>query len=83
VAICKRPRSSLAREAVEIARRTDWLNMQGDAHMALADVLRLAGTSTEAVDAAEQALDRYDRKGNVVAAGWARNLLKELDQPSA
>jgi hypothetical protein len=46
--------------------------------MALADVLRHVGRRDEAADAAKQALDRYDQKGNVVAAGWARDLLLEL-----
>ncbi|MGA9161040.1 MAG: hypothetical protein WB297_09290, partial [Actinomycetota bacterium] len=68
----------LAREAVSIAEGTDWLNLQGDAQMALAEVLRLAGRSNEAADAAKQAAERYERKGNVVAAGWARELLLEL-----
>jgi tetratricopeptide (TPR) repeat protein len=71
----------LAREAVEIAELTDWLNMQGDAQMALADVLRLAERSKDALDAARVALDRYERKGNVVAAGWVRTLLEELAPP--
>jgi class 3 adenylate cyclase/tetratricopeptide (TPR) repeat protein len=71
----------LAREAVEIAERTDWLNMQGDAQMALADVLRLAERTEDALDAARAALDRYERKGNVVAAGWARTLLEGLARP--
>jgi tetratricopeptide (TPR) repeat protein len=71
----------LAREAVEIAELTDWLNMQGDAQMALADVLRLAERTKDALDAARVALDRYERKGNVVAAGWVRTLLEELAPP--
>jgi tetratricopeptide (TPR) repeat protein len=68
----------LARDAVSIAERTDWLNLQGDAHMALADVLRLVGRLDEAGDAAQRALDRYERKGNIVAMDWARDLLREL-----
>jgi tetratricopeptide (TPR) repeat protein len=71
----------LAREAVAIAKRTDWLNLQGDAHMALADVIRSAGRQDEAAEAAKEALDRYARKGNVVAEGWARNLLQGLSAP--
>jgi tetratricopeptide (TPR) repeat protein len=68
----------LAREAVTIAERTDWLNLQGDAQMALADVLRQAGRADNATEAARRALERYDQKGNVVAAGWARDLLLQL-----
>src|SRR6266508_2270457 len=65
----------LAREAGAIAERTDWRDLQGDAHMAFAEVLRVAGRMDEAADVARGALERYERKGNVVAAGWARDLL--------
>jgi tetratricopeptide (TPR) repeat protein len=68
----------LARTAVTIAERTDWLNLQGDAQTTLAEVLWLAGRSDEAADAAQRALDRYEGKGNIVAAGWARTLLEDL-----
>jgi tetratricopeptide (TPR) repeat protein len=64
-----------AREAVAMAERTDFLNLQGDARMALADILRLAGRADEAADAAQRALEHYEQKGNVVAAGWARDQL--------
>ncbi len=73
----------LAREAVDIAERTDLLNFQGDAHMALAKVCGLAGRMNEAAEAAESAAERYERKGNVVAAGWAHDLLRELSAPNA
>jgi tetratricopeptide (TPR) repeat protein len=72
-----------AREAVTIADGTDWLNMQGDAQLALGDVLRLAGRSEEAAGAALQAAERFERKGDVVAAGWARDMLRELSAPDA
>jgi predicted ATPase/class 3 adenylate cyclase len=67
-----------AREVVEMAECTDWLNFQGDVFMDLAEVLRLSGRPTEAADAAERAAERFERKGNIVAAGWARDLLLEL-----
>ncbi len=67
-----------AREVVEMAERTDWLNFQGDVFMDLAEVLRLSGRSVEAADAAQRALDRYERKGNIVSASWARALRREL-----
>jgi len=63
---------------VAIAERTDFLNLQGDAQMTLADVLRVAGRADNATEAARRALVRYDQKGNIVAAGWARDLLVEL-----
>lgn len=67
-----------AREVVQMAERTDWLNFQGDVFMDLADVHRLSGRFDEAADASRRALDRYERKGNIVSANWARDLLREL-----
>ena len=65
-----RPRAArtLAHEAVELAERTDGLNMQGDALCDLAEVLAGSGHDDEAAMALEQALDRYERK-NLANAG--------------
>ena len=71
----------LAREAVEIIDRTDGLNFQGDALCDLAEVLVAAGRSGRAAAALEQALDRYERKRNVVMARRVRERLAEL-QPA-
>lgn len=71
------------RKVVEMAERTDWLNFQGDVFMDLAEVLRLSGRSDEAADAARRALERYERKGNIVSASWARDLLRELSASKA
>ena len=65
----------LAREAVAIGEGTDMLNMQGDANADLAEVLLLGGKAGEAAAALEQALDRYERKGNLVMAGRTRDRL--------
>jgi hypothetical protein len=51
------------------------LNMQGDANADLAEVLLLSGTTDAATAALEQALDRYQRKGNVVMAQRTRDRL--------
>jgi class 3 adenylate cyclase/tetratricopeptide (TPR) repeat protein len=67
----------LAREAVEIAGGTDALTMHGDALMRLAEVLRAAGRSKEAESAARDALELYERKGNVVSAQRATALLAD------
>jgi class 3 adenylate cyclase/tetratricopeptide (TPR) repeat protein len=73
----------LAREAVAIAEKTDLIDDHGDALADLAEVLIL-GDRTEAVSPLEQALDRYERKGNLVKAERTRakldSLLLELDQ---
>ena len=68
----------LAREAVAIGEGTDALNWQGDAYADLAEVLLLGGKADEAVAALEQALERYERKGNLVMAGRARARLIAL-----
>jgi class 3 adenylate cyclase/tetratricopeptide (TPR) repeat protein len=68
----------LARKAVAIADDTDQLDHQGDAYADLAEVLRLGGNRDEAAAALEQALERYERKGNVVSAERARTRLAEL-----
>src|SRR5206468_2304300 len=51
---------------------------RGDARRDLAEVLRLAGRTQEAADAARSALSLYEQKGNVVMAGRARAVLDEL-----
>ena len=68
----------LAREAVAIGEETDLLNDQGDTHADLAEVLLLAGKTDEATAALEQALERYERKGNIVSAQRAQTRLAEL-----
>jgi tetratricopeptide (TPR) repeat protein len=67
------PARRLAREAVELAAPTDFLDLQATALLALARVLREAG-APEATDVAAQAQAVYERKGNIVGAGWAVEL---------
>jgi tetratricopeptide (TPR) repeat protein len=68
----------LAREAVAVCEETDMLDAQGDAYADFAEVLLLGGKTDEAVTALEQALERYERKGNLVMAGRARARLIAL-----
>ncbi|MGH3091871.1 MAG: tetratricopeptide repeat protein, partial [Gaiellaceae bacterium] len=68
----------LARNALELAEATDFLNMHAHALLDLGEVLRLAGRASEAVTAVGEALRLYERKGNEVAAGQARALQAEL-----
>jgi tetratricopeptide (TPR) repeat protein len=68
----------LAREAVAIGEDTDWLDGQGDAYADLAEVLSLADRPQESAEALEQALERYERKGNRVSTQRARAHLAEL-----
>jgi class 3 adenylate cyclase/tetratricopeptide (TPR) repeat protein len=73
----------LARDAVGALAETDLLNDQGNAFCDLAEVLLLAGEAGEAVAALEQALERYDRKGNVVSASRTRLRLAQLEGAAA
>jgi tetratricopeptide (TPR) repeat protein len=68
----------LGREAVAIVERTDQLTHQGDAQCDLAEVLAAADRSEEAVDALEQALDRYERKKNLAMVAQVRPRLEAL-----
>jgi class 3 adenylate cyclase/tetratricopeptide (TPR) repeat protein len=69
----------LAREAVAGSDETDSLDAQGDAYADLGEVLLLGGKSDEAAAALEQALERYERKGNVVPAQRVQARLADLE----
>jgi class 3 adenylate cyclase/tetratricopeptide (TPR) repeat protein len=68
----------LAHEAVAVGEETDFLDAQGDAYADLAEVLLLAGKPDEAAAALDQALGRYERKGNLVSTQRAQTRLAEL-----
>ena len=70
----------LAREAVELAERTDFLNLHADALMALADVLHAAGRPTDEATAA--AVTLYERKGNLISAAGVRAAVADAASPS-
>ena len=65
----------LAREATELSAQTDYLNHHAEALADFADVLELAGRREEAAAAMEQALELYERKGNLVMAEQTRERL--------
>ena len=64
--------------AVAISEMTDQLVVQGDVYADLAEVLSLAGRPQEAASALRQALERYERKGNLVSTQRAQTRLIEL-----
>jgi class 3 adenylate cyclase/tetratricopeptide (TPR) repeat protein len=68
----------LADEAVAINEGTDYIGWQGDAHEVRGSILEAAGREDEARVAYEEALDRYGRKGNVVAAARVRTRLEAV-----
>jgi class 3 adenylate cyclase/tetratricopeptide (TPR) repeat protein len=65
----------LARDAVEIVDRTDYVDAAADAHSALGSVLDAAGRPKEAAAERRAALDLYRRKGNLVRAAQIRERL--------
>jgi DNA-binding SARP family transcriptional activator len=67
----------LARGAVTLAERTDFLILRADALVDLVDVLRQNG-GIRSTDTIREAIDLYERKGNVVSAARTRTLLHEL-----
>ncbi len=69
---------ALAREAVSLAERTDFVVYRGDALVDLASILRDAGRSEEAAAAAAAGLELHERKGNLVTAAKIRSDLSEL-----
>jgi class 3 adenylate cyclase/tetratricopeptide (TPR) repeat protein len=69
---------ALAREAVDLALRTDRVDTQTDALMDLAEVLRVGDRGAEAVPIVADALRRYERKEVLPAAARARALFEEL-----
>jgi predicted ATPase/class 3 adenylate cyclase/DNA-binding winged helix-turn-helix (wHTH) protein len=62
----------IARQAVALAERSDFVNDRGDAVFNLAIVQRQAGHLDEAQSALTEALQLYERKGNLVAADRVR-----------
>ena len=68
----------LARESVATGDETDMLVQQGDTYADLGEVLLLAGKPGEAAAALEQAVERYERKGNVVSTQRVQARLAEI-----
>ncbi|HEY4767391.1 MAG TPA: tetratricopeptide repeat protein, partial [Candidatus Limnocylindria bacterium] len=66
---------ALARDAVEIMARTDYLVQHGDVVVHLAHVLRQAGKADEALAAAREATALYERKGATFLVDRTERLL--------
>jgi DNA-binding SARP family transcriptional activator len=66
---------ALAREAVDLADRTDFLVMKGNAALDLAEVLLLDGREADAKAPGKAALDLYGRKGATASAVQAERVL--------
>jgi hypothetical protein len=67
----------LAREAVEIIGRTDYLDQHAGMLVHLAHVLHEAGKAADAVAAAREAMGLYERKGATFFAERTQGLIDE------
>ncbi|HZD70866.1 MAG TPA: AAA family ATPase [Actinomycetes bacterium] len=72
------PAEQLAREAVHLARESEQPDSEAEAHYDLATLLQQRDRIDEARASAQQALDLYEAKGNLVSAGRARRLVVQL-----
>ena len=72
---CHPAAEELARAAIAITETTDNLNDQALAYADLAHVLALGGRFDGVTAALREALDRYDRKGNLVMSRRIRERL--------
>jgi ATP/maltotriose-dependent transcriptional regulator MalT len=66
---------ALGHEAVDLLRRSEAPEWQGNALMDLAEILRLSGNEAEAAMAAEEAAVLFERKGSIVSLQRARGFL--------
>jgi predicted ATPase len=63
---------ALARVAVALAQATDFINYRADALLDLSHVLKASRRVDEAMTSASEALQLYERKGNIVSASAVR-----------
>jgi len=73
----------LAREAVRLTERADFLHLRWYAQMTFAEVLELGGESAAASAPARDALAVAEQKGSTVAAERARTLLERIETTGA
>ena len=72
------PARRVAREAIELAARSDWLNLHAETLEDLAAVETSAGRTGQASSALEEAIALYERKGNRAARERALRSLEQL-----
>ena len=74
---------AMAREAVAYFADTDYSTDRTWVLMDLAEVLRLAGRTDEAIATIREAIDLFDEREDVVSAAHARELIDQLAQDTA
>jgi len=71
---------TLAREAVSVIDQAQHIKSRGDARMSRAYVLRRAGRAQEAASVLREALELYERKGDVAdAAIIGSRIIQEIE----
>ena len=70
----------LAREAVSWYKDSDYIYLHGDALMDLSEVHDLSGDYSAALEAAQEALAKYQLKGHLPASDKARMRVAELER---
>jgi class 3 adenylate cyclase/tetratricopeptide (TPR) repeat protein len=69
---------ALAREAIAVIDRSDEVNNSAHVVLGLVEVYRLAGRADDAIAALDDAIARFEQKGNVVMTERSRALRTEL-----
>jgi class 3 adenylate cyclase/tetratricopeptide (TPR) repeat protein len=69
---------ALAREAIAFSDRSDELDNSARVRLGLVEVYRLAGRNEDAIEVLDDAIARYQRKGNEVMTKRSRALRAEL-----
>jgi len=69
---------AMAREALQLAQRTDYVTLHTNARWDLAEILHLAGRPAEAIPYLEEALRFQEQKGDTVSAARTRARIQEL-----
>ena len=64
--------------ATALIETSDWLDLQGNGLLDLAEVRELAGAPADAAALSQEAAGRFERKGNVVSARRARQLAERM-----
>jgi class 3 adenylate cyclase/tetratricopeptide (TPR) repeat protein len=72
-----------AREALEMAEGSDYLQMRADALMDFGEVLRIAHRPDDSAESVAAALRLYEEKGSTASAARARSRLDALHQETA
>ena len=73
----------MATDAIDIIEAAQDPDSQGYAWIDLAEVLRMAGRAEDAIQAADEAAGRFERKENTESAARARRLKAEIQATPA